>query len=161
MQVEFHKGFFRYSLPTWRAQDSRPIAVLRMDGDMYESTMVRGPPYCCGKDKAARTASSGGLLNTSFCARVQDQIYNLYNSVSAARYVIIHDDAIPQCKTAVHEFLDRHGIRVDILFIDPANKGSSGAYFRKPKGAPVDVSWYLAFNQSRTADDLVVMPAST
>lgn len=37
--VIFHKGFFRYSLPAWRAVDKSTIAVLRMDGDMYESTM--------------------------------------------------------------------------------------------------------------------------
>ncbi|PRW61401.1 macrocin O-methyltransferase [Chlorella sorokiniana] len=38
-RVHFHKGYFRYALPTWRAQDKSPIAVLRLDGDMYESTM--------------------------------------------------------------------------------------------------------------------------
>lgn len=37
-RVHFHKGFFRYALPAWRAQDKSPIALLRMDGDMYEST---------------------------------------------------------------------------------------------------------------------------
>ena len=37
------QGYFRYSLPAFRAAyPHRPIAVLRMDGDMYESTMVRG-----------------------------------------------------------------------------------------------------------------------
>jgi hypothetical protein len=38
-RVHFHKGYFRYALPTWRAQDKSPIAVLRLDGDMYESTV--------------------------------------------------------------------------------------------------------------------------
>jgi hypothetical protein len=37
-RVHFHKGFFRYALPAWRAKDKGAIAVLRMDGDMYEST---------------------------------------------------------------------------------------------------------------------------
>lgn len=40
--VAFHKGFFQNSLPVVRQQlmqSNRPIAVLRMDGDMYESTM--------------------------------------------------------------------------------------------------------------------------
>ena len=40
--VRFHKGFFRYSMPRLRAElttDEKQIAVLRMDGDMYESTM--------------------------------------------------------------------------------------------------------------------------
>ncbi|PRW60986.1 macrocin O-methyltransferase [Chlorella sorokiniana] len=38
-RVHFHKGFFRHALPAWWAQDKSPIAVLRLDGDMYESTM--------------------------------------------------------------------------------------------------------------------------
>ncbi|KAL4439414.1 hypothetical protein ABPG77_008743 [Micractinium sp. CCAP 211/92] len=39
-QVHFHKGYFRYALPAWKAQGGvGPIAVLRMDGDMFESTM--------------------------------------------------------------------------------------------------------------------------
>ena len=39
-QVQFHKGFFRHSLPKFRRNfGDRKIALLRMDGDMYESTM--------------------------------------------------------------------------------------------------------------------------
>ena len=41
-RVSFHKGFFRYSLPVLRQQllsAGKRIALLRMDGDMYESTM--------------------------------------------------------------------------------------------------------------------------
>ena len=39
-QVHFHKGFFRNSLPVFRAKyQGTSIALLRMDGDMYESTM--------------------------------------------------------------------------------------------------------------------------
>ena len=40
--VAFHKGFFQHSLPPLRKQllaEKRSIAVLRMDGDMFESTM--------------------------------------------------------------------------------------------------------------------------
>lgn len=40
--VAFHKGFFQHSLPPLRKQllaSNRTIAVLRMDGDMFESTM--------------------------------------------------------------------------------------------------------------------------
>lgn len=40
--VTFHKGFFQHSLPPLRKQllaSNRTIAVLRMDGDMFESTM--------------------------------------------------------------------------------------------------------------------------
>lgn len=41
-RVEFVKGYFRYSLPVLRKEmqsGGRKIAILRMDGDMYESTM--------------------------------------------------------------------------------------------------------------------------
>lgn len=40
--VAFHKGFFQQSLPPLRKQllaEKKSIAVLRMDGDMFESTM--------------------------------------------------------------------------------------------------------------------------
>ena len=40
--VAFHKGFFQHSLPLLRKQllaNKKRIAVLRMDGDMFESTM--------------------------------------------------------------------------------------------------------------------------
>lgn len=37
------QGYFISSLPTWKDEGTMgPIAVLRMDGDMYESTMVGG-----------------------------------------------------------------------------------------------------------------------
>lgn len=41
-RVQFHQGFFRYSaarLGTQLASSGRKIAILRMDGDMFESTM--------------------------------------------------------------------------------------------------------------------------
>ena len=37
-QVQFHKGYFRDSLPAFRETFKGRIALLRMDGDMYEST---------------------------------------------------------------------------------------------------------------------------
>ena len=40
--VAFHKGFFRYSAPQLRTQlmaEEKRIVLLRMDGDMYESTI--------------------------------------------------------------------------------------------------------------------------
>lgn len=37
--VEFVKGWFEDTVPIW-AKQQRPIAVLRLDGDWYESTMV-------------------------------------------------------------------------------------------------------------------------
>lgn len=56
------QGYFRYSLPAWRATTSdaaSPIAVLRADGDMWESTT--------------------------------DQLENLWNAVSVGGHVIIDD----------------------------------------------------------------------
>ncbi len=38
-QVQFHKGYFRDSLPALRQSFTGRIALLRMDGDMYESTV--------------------------------------------------------------------------------------------------------------------------
>lgn len=32
-------GYFRYSLPAWCLRTDRTVAILRMDGDMFESTM--------------------------------------------------------------------------------------------------------------------------
>lgn len=38
-QVQFHKSLFRESLPAFRTASTSCIALLRMDGDMYESTI--------------------------------------------------------------------------------------------------------------------------
>jgi len=38
-KFEVHQGWFNETVPAWAAQ-KRPIAVLRLDGDWYESTMV-------------------------------------------------------------------------------------------------------------------------
>lgn len=117
-RVHFHKGYFRYALPAWRAQGGiGPIAVLRMDGDMFESTM--------------------------------DQLYNLYDAVSPGGYIIIDDYTIPECHKAVHEFLDRHGLKHKITQVD-----AYGAWLRKDAAVPpIDQSWYLTFNASRSTDD--------
>ncbi|KAL4437228.1 hypothetical protein ABPG75_004367 [Micractinium tetrahymenae] len=116
--VHFHRGYFRYALPAWRAGGGiGPIAVLRMDGDMYEST--------------------------------NDQLYNLFDAISPGGYVIIDDYGIAACRKAVHEFLERHGLRPRIVQVD-----SFGAWFRKEKAAPpIDQSWYLSFNASRSTAD--------
>lgn len=36
-QVQFHEGWFQDTVPTW---GSSPISLLRLDGDLYESTLV-------------------------------------------------------------------------------------------------------------------------
>ena len=38
-QVQFHKGYFRESLPAFRKSSTSRIVLLRMDGDVYESTV--------------------------------------------------------------------------------------------------------------------------
>lgn len=39
VEPEIHQGWFDDTVPAW-ASEGRPIAVLRLDGDWYESTMV-------------------------------------------------------------------------------------------------------------------------
>lgn len=57
--------------------------------------------------------------------------------------------SIPVCKKAVHEFLDRHGLRHTITQVD-----DYGAWLRKEAAVPaIDQSWYQAFNASRSMDD--------
>lgn len=41
-----------------------------------------------------------------------DIFYNLWNLLAVGGWMIIDDYEIPPCKTAVHEFLDRHGVKV-------------------------------------------------
>lgn len=38
-QSQFHKGFFRTSCPKFRKEFKGRLAIVRLDGDMYESTM--------------------------------------------------------------------------------------------------------------------------
>jgi O-methyltransferase len=38
--VQFHKGWFEQTVPDFVAQQAAPIALLRLDGDWYESTKV-------------------------------------------------------------------------------------------------------------------------
>lgn len=56
---------------------------------------------------------------------------------------------IPECHKAVHEFLDRHGLKHKITQVD-----AYGAWLRKDAAVPpIDQSWYLTFNASRSTDD--------
>ena len=90
-QVIFLKGWFSETLPTAPIQS---LAVLRLDGDLYESTT--------------------------------DSLTHLYPKLSVGGYVIIDDYTIPQCRQAVHDFLDKHNIKDPLLPID-----SMSVYWQK------------------------------
>ncbi|MBS4096565.1 MAG: class I SAM-dependent methyltransferase, partial [Sulfuricella sp.] len=93
-QVRFLKGWFCDTLPS---APIKKLALLRLDGDLYESTM--------------------------------DALENLYSKLSPGGFVIVDDYyAFPQCKLAVDEFRDRHGIRKKIIQID-----HDSMYWRKPR----------------------------
>jgi O-methyltransferase len=83
-QVEFLKGYFKDTLPNL---GPRRFALIRLDGDMYESTM--------------------------------DALVNLYDKLSSSGFVIVDDyGALAGCRRAVHDFLDRQNLRVEIKPID-------------------------------------------
>jgi len=90
-QVQFLEGYFRDTLS--HAPVER-LAVLRLDGDMYESTM--------------------------------DTLNPLYPKLSPGGYVIIDDYARANCRQAVTDYREQHGIRDEIREID-----WTGVYWQK------------------------------
>ena len=93
--VSLVEGWFQDTLPVYRDRIGA-IAVLRIDGDWYESTL------CC--------------------------LHNLYDRVSPGGFIIIDDyGSCFGCKKAVHEFLDREGVKVRLI---PDGRG--GVLFSKP-----------------------------
>jgi O-methyltransferase len=80
-------------LPGW-FRDTLPcapiehLALMRLDGDLYESTIIA--------------------------------LESLYPKLSPGGFVIIddYDGWDPGCRTAVHDFRDRHGIEAPIVHID-------------------------------------------
>ena len=83
-QVQFLKGWFSQTLPTCPIDR---LAVLRLDGDLYESTM--------------------------------DALSHLYGKLSLGGYVIVDDyGAVPACRSAVHDFRDRHHIADSMIEVD-------------------------------------------
>lgn len=89
--LRFVKGYFEDTLATVAVEQ---LAVLRMDGDMYSSTMATLNP--------------------------------LYEKISPGGFIIVDDYGIENCRQAVHEFRDRHGITEEIEIID-----QYGAFWRK------------------------------
>jgi Macrocin-O-methyltransferase (TylF) len=82
--VRFLKGWFKDTLP--KAPVER-LAVLRMDGDMYQSTM--------------------------------EALEALYPKLSVGGYVIVDDyGAIEQCRQAVHDYREAHGISDELTMVD-------------------------------------------
>lgn len=94
-RVVFLPGWFKDTLPD--APVDR-LAVLRLDGDMYESTM--------------------------------EGLESLYDKVSPGGFVIVDDHDLPNCRRAMNDFRDAHGIRDPIEDIDGA-----GVYWRKGSAA--------------------------
>ena len=82
--MQFLVGWFKDTLPTAPIQR---LAVLRLDGDMYGSTM--------------------------------EALEALYPKLSVGGYVIVDDyGAIPQCKEAVTDFREAHGISDPMEWVD-------------------------------------------
>ena len=83
-QVVFLRGLFKDTLPGVAANR---FALIRLDGDMYEST--------------------------------HDALANLYDSVSEGGFIVIDDyGVLPNCRKAVHDFIDRRQLRVEIEPVD-------------------------------------------
>jgi hypothetical protein len=88
-RIRFLEGWFCDTLPSAPVEK---IAVLRMDGDLYASTM--------------------------------DILDALYPRVSVGGFVIVDDYEWKSCRTAVHDYRERHGITERI------HGGGAGAYWR-------------------------------
>jgi hypothetical protein len=82
-QVVFLKGWFKDTLPK---ADIGALSVLRLDGDMYESTM--------------------------------DALNALYPKLSPGGYCIIDDYSLPNCRKAVDDYREAHGIAAPMTTID-------------------------------------------
>jgi len=82
-QVRFVKGLFSDTLPKLQAER---LALIRLDGDLYESTM--------------------------------DALNALYPRLSPGGFVVVDDYAMRSSRTAVHDYLDRHGEKVELTRID-------------------------------------------
>jgi len=76
-------------------------------------------------------------LDADLYSSTSDILYNLYDKVSLGGFVIIDDWCIVQCRQAVQDFRDAHGIQDEIVDID-----GSGVYWRKTEHVVVDKQAY-------------------
>jgi hypothetical protein len=91
-QVRFLSGWFKDTLA---AAPIRALSLLRVDGDLYEST--------------------------------RDALEALYERVAPGGFVIIDDyGCLPQCRQAVTDYRERHGVTEPIEQVD-----WTGAFWRK------------------------------
>ena len=97
-QVKFVKGWFSDTLPTLEVEK---LAILRLDGDMYESTIVA--------------------------------LENLYPKLSVGGYVIVDDYGLPNCRRALADYREFHGIADEYVPID-----NSSVYWQKTKELDAD-----------------------
>ncbi len=97
-QVKFVKGWFSDTLPTLAVEK---LAILRLDGDMYESTIVA--------------------------------LENLYPKLSVGGYVIVDDYGLPNCRRALADYREYHGIDSEYITID-----NSSVYWEKNKELDAD-----------------------
>ncbi len=97
-QVKFVKGWFSDTLPGLEVEK---LALLRLDGDMYESTIVA--------------------------------LENLYPKLSVGGYVIVDDYGLPNCRRAIADYREFHGIDTELITID-----NSSVYFQKTKDLYAD-----------------------
>lgn len=95
----FVKGWFSDTLPLI-PEDTR-FSVLRLDGDMYESTIVA--------------------------------LENLYPKLSVGGYLIVDDYGLPNCRQALNDYREFHGITDEYVKID-----NSSAYWTKTKEIDAD-----------------------
>ena len=97
-QVKFVKGWFSDTLPGLEVEK---LALLRLDGDMYESTIVA--------------------------------LENLYPKLSVGGYVIVDDYGLPNCRRAIADYREFHGIDTELITID-----NSSVYFQKTQDLDAD-----------------------
>ena len=91
-RVKFLPGYFADSMPIAPIEE---LAILRLDGDYYSSTI--------------------------------EVIEPMYDFVSTGGFIIVDDYGFHEgCRNAVHDFLDRRSLHVEIIPID-----DHGVYWRK------------------------------
>lgn len=105
-RIHFVKGFFEETVPNFKVH--RPLALLRMDGDLYSSTKVV-------LERFYPEVQPGGWI-------VADD-YDWMPSFSGYRFV-----EIPLCRQAVDEYRAAHDIRA------PLTKDFARPSWKKPDG---------------------------